>query len=542
MPSYVDERPLDAIIIGAGFGGCYLLRNLRKQGFRACIFEEGQGLGGVWWHNRYPGARVDTDIPFYEFSDPEIWSEWHWSERYPGQPELSRYFEFVDSKWDLSKDISFGSKVDEARFDEISNQWTIKTERGETATARFLLPSMGFAAKMYTPPLKGLDSFRGFKCHTARWPEKHVDLAGKRIGIIGTGATGVQLIQELGPAAGKLVVFQRSPNCALPMRQETLSEGQYPDKSGYPELFSQMKKTSAGFTYPVVARAAAEDTPEQQRALFERLWEQGGFAATHGNYADLMTNLETNRLFYNFWRDKVRQRLPADKPELVENLAPERPPYPFGTKRSSLEQTFYEVLSQPNVSLVPLARNPIDEVTREGVRTSDGTLHELDALLLATGFDAVTGGFARLSIRGLKGRTLRDAWGGPGGARTALGMTAAGFPNMIFQYGPQSPSAAAVGPVVSEIQGNWIVAALGWMRDRGYARIDARPGAEAEWGRRTDEACAGTLLPLNTTSWYMGGNVPGKPRQALNWVAGLPEYQAAIDECFANGFSSFILE
>lgn len=539
MPSYVDESPLDVIIVGAGFGGCYLLRNLRKQGFRAHIFEEGHGLGGVWWNNRYPGARVDTDIPFYEFSDPEIWSEWHWSERYPGQPELIRYFEFVDSKWDLSKDISFGSRVDEANFDPISNQWTIKTEGGEIATARFFLPSMGFAAKMYIPPLKGLDNFQGFKCHTARWPENHMDLAGKRIGIVGTGATGVQLIQELGPAAGKLVVFQRSPNCALPMRQKILSEERL-DKSGYPELFSQMKKTSGGFTYPVVSRTAMEDTPEQQRVLFEKLWQWGGFAPTHGNYADFMTNLETNRLFYDFWRDKVRQRLLTEDPELIENLAPEKPPYPFSTKRSSLEQTFYEVFNQDNVSLVSLIKNPIDEVIPEGVRMSDGTVHELDALLLATGFDAVTGSFSRVNIQGLKGRQLNDAWSG--GARTFLGMTTSGFPNMIYQYGPQSPTAAAIGPVISEIQGNWIIATLRWLRDNGYTRIDARPEAEKQWGHRTTEICNKTLLPLNTTSWYMGGNVPGKPRQALNWVAGLPEYQAAISECFGNDFSSFNLQ
>lgn len=539
MPSYVDESPLDVIIIGAGFGGCYLLRNLRKQGFRARVFEEGHGLGGVWWHNRYPGARVDTDTPFYEFSDPEIWSEWHWSERYPGQPELVRYFEFVDSKWDLSKDISFGSRVDEATFDPISNRWTIKTDGGETATARFLLPSMGFAAKMYIPPLKGLDEFQGFKCHTARWPETNMDFAGKRIGIIGTGATGVQLVQELGPSAGKLVVFQRSPNCALPMRQKVLSE-ERPDKSAYPELFAQMKKTSAGFTYPVVSRTAIEDTPEQQRMLFEKLWAWGGFAPTHGNYADFMTNLETNHLFYNFWRDKVRKRLLTDDPELIENLAPEKAPYPFSTKRSSLEQTFYEVFNQDNVNLVSLTKNPIDEVIPEGVRMSDGTVHELDALLLATGFDAVTGSFSRVNIRGLKGRCLNDVWSG--GARTFLGMTTSGFPNMIYQYGPQSPTASAVGPVISEIQGNWIIETLTWLRDNGYTRIDARPEAETEWGYRTAEVCNKTLLPLNATSWYMGGNVPGKPRQPLNWVAGIPEYHAAISKCFVDSFSSFNLE
>lgn len=432
-----------------------------------------------------------------------------------------------------------GSKVDGAKFDSISNQWTIRADGGETATARFLLPSIGFPAKMHIPVLKGLDTFQSFKCHTTMWSENHMDLAGKRIGIIGTGATGVQLVQELGPSAEKLMVFQRSPNCALPMRQRMLSEERI-HKSGYPELFSQMRNTSGGFTYPVASRSATEDTPEQQKILFEKLWEQGGFAPTHGNYSDFMTNLETNHIFYNFWCDKARQRLLTDDPELIENLAPDKAPYPFSTKRSSLEQTFYEVFNQDNVNLVSLVKNPIDEVIAEGVRMSDGAVHELDALLLATGFDAVTGSFSRVNIQGLKGRHLKDAWAG--GLRTFLGMTISGFPNMIYQYGPQSPSAAVIGPVISEIHGNWIIATLTWLRDNGYNRIDARPEAGTEWGRRTTKVCNKTLLPLNTTSWYMGGNVPGKPRQALNWVAGLPEYQAAINECFANDFSGFKLE
>ncbi|KAF9877997.1 cyclohexanone monooxygenase [Colletotrichum karsti] len=539
MPSYVDNRPLDVIIIGAGFGGCYLLRNLRKQGFRAQIFEEGHGLGGVWWHNRYPGARVDTDTPFYEFSDPEIWKEWEWAEKYPSQEEMVRYFEFVDQKWDLSKDVTFGARVTDASFDPQTNAWTIQTGSGHEATAPFLLLAMGFAAKMYVPDIKGLDTFQGFSCHTARWPEKQPELAGKRIGIIGTGATGVQLVQELGPDAGKLVVFQRSPNCAMPMRQKTWASDP-PSKSGYSELFSQMKKTKAGFTFPVVNRRAMDDTPEQQQALFEHLWSLGGFAPTHGNYADFNTDLAANHLFYNFWRDKVRQRLPIDDPELIENLAPEKPPYPFGTKRSSLEQNFYEVFSQSNVELVALKKNPIDKVVPEGVQMSDGTLHKLDALLLATGFDAITGSFTRVNIRGLKRKLLNDVWST--GTRTFLGCASSGFPNMFFLYGPQSPTASATGPVVSEIQGDWIIRTLVHLRSNGYTRINAQSDAEEDWSRRTTEICNATLLPRNKTTWYMGGNIPGKAREALNYMAGLPAYQQALDGCYANGLAGFSID
>ncbi|KAL0931427.1 cyclohexanone monooxygenase [Colletotrichum truncatum] len=539
MPSYVEDSCLDVIIVGAGFGGCYLLRNLRKQGFRVRVFEEGLGLGGVWWHNRYPGARVDTDTPFYEFSDPEIWQNWEWTEKFPSQPEMIKYFEFVDKKWDLSKDVTFGVRVTDAAFDAQANEWTIETSNGQKASSTYLLLAMGFAAKMYVPDIKGLDKFQGFSCHTARWPEDHPDLANKRIGIIGSGATGVQLVQELGPAAGQLVVFQRSPNCAMPMRQETWGLSP-PDKSKYSELFPKMKMSKAGFTYPIVDKSALDDTPEQRKALFEHLWELGGFAPTHGNYSDLNTSLEANHLFYDFWRDKVRQRLTTTDPELIENLAPEKPPYPFGTKRSSLEQSYYEVFNQSNVSLVSLKKNPIDEIVPEGVKMSDGTIHQLDALLLATGFDAITGSFTRVNIRGLKGKSLNDKW--KTGSRTFLGMTSSGFPNMFFLYGPQSPTATAIGPVISEIQGDWIIQTLVYLRKNGFTRLDPRPDTEKDWGRRTTEFCDSSLLSHNETTWYMGGNVPGKAREALSYMGGLPAYQWALNECASNGLSGFNIQ
>ncbi|KAL2113291.1 hypothetical protein VUR80DRAFT_4616 [Thermomyces stellatus] len=542
MPSYVDTRPLDVIIIGAGFGGCYLLRNLRKQGFRAVIFEEGHGLGGVWWHNRYPGARVDTNTPFYEFSDPDLWNEWEWPEEYPSRDDMLRYFEFVDEKWDLSRDITFGATVSEATFDEKTNRWTIRTHQGHVASAPFLLLAIGFAAKAYIPQLEGLDTFQGRAFHSAMWPEdlSISHLHGKNIGIVGSGATGVQLVQELGPIAGNLVAFQRSPNCALPMRQRSWGPGQRQDKTNYAQLFRDMKKSKSGFTYPVVSKRAKDDTPEQQKAFFEHLWQQGGFAPAQGNYSDFMTDLESNHLFYRFWRDKVRQRLTRNDPELIESLAPEHPPYPFSTKRPSLEQNYYEVFNQTNVKLANLKKNPIERIVPEGVKMADGTVHKLDYLLLATGFDAVTGGFSRINIRGLKGKNLSHEW--RAGSRTFLGMSVSGFPNMFFLYGPQSPTAWAIGPIISEIQGDWIIKTLVHMRANGYARIDPERYAEKDWARRTNEACSKTLLSQNETTWYMGSNVPGKPREALNYVAGLPSYQQALDECSSDGWTGFHIQ
>lgn len=539
MPSFVEQAPLDAIVIGAGFGGCYLLRNLRKHGFKVKVFEEGLGLGGVWYHNTYPGARVDTDVPFYEYSDPELWSEWQWTEQYPSQPELRTYFEFVDSKWCLSRDITFGARVTVASFDTLRNEWTVATDKGHTATARFLIPSMGFASKLYIPQLPGLETFKGFACHTAKWPGTAPDFTGKRVGVMGTGATGVQVVQELGPVAGQMVVFQRSPNCALPMRQK-VSAVERRDTAGFPELFKQMKKTSSGFTFPVNSRKAMEDTPDQQRAMFERLWETGGFILTYGNYSDFMTNLEANHLFYRFWRDKVRERLTTTDPEMIESLAPWDPPYPFSTKRPSLEQRYYEVFNQDNVRLVALKKNPIVEIVPTGARMADGTVIELDALIFATGFDAVTGSFSRVNFRGLKNKTLDGEWSG--GTRTFLGMSTSGFPNMLYLYGPQSPAAWSIGPVISEIQSEWVISTMIHMREQGYVRIEPKLDAERAWAKSTNDACNKTLLPYNKTTWYMGGNIPGKPREALNYVGGLPSYQAALDECFSNGWSDFVLQ
>ncbi|KAF4977142.1 hypothetical protein FZEAL_6285 [Fusarium zealandicum] len=539
MPSsLVNDGHLDAIIIGAGFGGCYLLKNLRKQGFRVRVFEEGHGVGGVWWHNNYPGARSDTPVPLYEFSDQEIWNEWEWSQEYPGQPEIKRYFEFVDQKWDLSKDITFGVKVTDASFDPQTDRWTIRTNTGISASACFFLPAMGFATKLFTPKLKGLETFQGFSCHTARWPEQSMDLEGKRVGVIGTGATGVQVIQELGPKVEQLVVFQRSPNCALPMRQQAWVAGSR-DKTLYPELYRQMKMTFGGFLYDKVMRKTMGDTAEQRNALYEKLWEMGGFAVTHGNYSDFMTDMEASQAIYEFWRDKVRQRILKDDPELIENLAPWDPPFPFGTKRPSLEVKFYEVFNQDNVNLVALKKNQIEEIVPNGVKMADGTLFELDALILATGFDAVTGSFTRLNIKGLDNKMLNDEWSA--GTRTFLGLATSGFPNMLYMYGPQSPSAWAVGPVISEIQSDWIIQTMKYMRESGCTRIEAKPDAERDWAVVVNEECNKTLLPQNMTTWYMGGNVPGKTREALNYMGGLPAYQSALAECLDNSWSSFSL-
>lgn len=542
MPSRLEETPvpLDALIIGAGFGGCYLLHQLRKQGFRARIYEESDGLGGIWRTNRYPGARVDTCTPCYEYSDPEIWDEWEWTEIYPSQKEILRYFDFVDRKWDLRRDVAFGTRVTDAVFEPAQNLWRVNTTAG-AVTARFFLPAIGFAAKPYTPPLPGLDTFRGFSCHTARWPEPKdaPDFVGRRIGVIGTGATGVQVIQELGPAAGRLVVFQRQPNCALPMRQRAWRRAEQGGRAARVEEFRGLRASSAGTGWASSPRRALDDTPAQRARLWGRLWAEGGWAPCHGNYCDFSTSAEANGLFYEFWRDRVRERLgPGAGPELLELLAPWRPPFPFGTKRPSLEQSFYEVFAQENVSIVPLLKNPIVEVVPEGVALTDGTVVELDALILATGFDAITGGWSRINIQGLDGVMLGDKWAK--GLRTSMGISTSGFPNMFFLYGPQSPTASAAGPVTLEVQSDWIIQAMVHMRKNGLKRVDASLDAEDRWVQHAHEECHKTLMPYNTTTWYMGGNIPGKRREVLQYVGGLPRYIEALEESSRSQWSDFL--
>lgn len=537
------EETFDAIIIGAGFGGLYLLHSFRKLGYKVKVLEAGKDLGGVWWWNSYPGARVDTCWPFYEFSAKELYEDWTWGERFPGRDELCRYFEHVENKWNLKKDIKFDHFVTRAEFNENDDTWTVYTDKDYVAKARYLLPCTGFAAKPYTPKINGLQTFKGIVHHTAKWPTEGVDVQGKRVGVIGTGASGVQTIQEVAPVVGHLTVFQRTANHALPMRQECYDaagrQQQEDAKKDYEDILQRSKNTFAGWDYDQLPRAAAEDTLEQRTALWESNWKLGGFRPWLGNYKDLLTNSELNRAMYDFWRDKVRERLVGLDPELIENLAPMEPEDPFGSKRPSLEQNYYELYHQPNVKLYNVKKNPIAEVTPSGVRMSSGEEIDLDVLVLATGFDAVTGSLLQIDIRGINNITLTDKWAN--GAFTNLGMATSGFPNMFFMYGPQGPTAFAIGPRISEIQGDWIVSCLEDMKRSGKSRIDALADSEAVWRKETNDHINATVI-ANSSSWYMGANIPGKPREALNYMGGLALYQKKLRNCVDNTYQGFTLK
>ena len=523
----------DAIIVGAGFSGIYLLHKLREAGFSVLLIDSAADPGGIWYWNRYPGARVDSQVPLYEFSLPEIWQSWNWSERFPGWEELRAYFRHVCNTLDLWADMRMGTRVDSARFDEAGSLWQMNLDAGDTVTARFLLPALGFASKPYIPDIPGLGTFKGEWRHTARWPQDGIDLEGRKIGLIGTGASGVQVAQEAAKCADQLTLFQRTPILALPMRQAPLTEAeQVREKQDYPDIFRQRRQTSAGFERQSLEISALEVDRNTRNAHFEDLWQQGGLKFWYHNFADMLTNREANRHAYDFWRDKVRARI--DDVALAEKLAPTEPPHPFGTKRPSLEQNYYEIFAQDNVTLIDLVDTPITGITADGIETEADTF-DCDLIIFATGFDAGRGGLIDMNITGRGGLDLRQAW--EDGLRAYLGMAVAGFPNMLFAYGPLSPSGFSNGPTTAEIQGDWICDFLIWLREEDKVIFDAEPEAEKGWTQMVAQAGAMTLFP-EADSWYMGANIPGKKRQLINFPS-VVGYSALCDSAADDGYRGF---
>lgn len=527
---------LDALVIGAGFHGLYQLYRLRQEGFRVKVVDAGADLGGVWYWNCYPGARVDSHVPNYEYSLASLWRDWGWSERFPSQPEIQRYFRHVDQVLELSRDVILDTRVTAARFDEVERIWRVDTSDGRTTRARWLIPCTGFASKAYVPDFPGLEHFDGPCHHTAHWPQAGLDLADKRVGVVGTGASAVQVIQEAAKVSSRVTVFQRTPMMALPMRQQHYdAAAQARMKLTYPRLFDK-RATSQSSYCDIVAdrRSALEVNAAERQVVFEDAWQKGGFHFWAGTFRDVLSDVAANRLAYDFWRDKVRARI--DDPALKEKLAPAEPPHPFGSKRPSLEQGYYEVFNQPNVTLVDLHETPIERIEGNGVRAGN-TLHELDILVLATGFDASTGGLGDIDLMGTGGRTLGEIWAG--GVRTHLGMAVPEFPNLLMLYGPQSPTAFCNGPTCAELQGEWVVECLKHLREHGLTRLEATPDAAEAWNRHMDEVAGRGLLTL-ADSWYMGANVPGKVRQLLHHP-GPQEYMAYCRRSAESGYSGFTL-
>jgi cyclohexanone monooxygenase len=531
-----EIEELDVIIVGAGFAGFYLLDRLRGMGMSVQVFEAGHAPGGVWYWNCYPGARVDSPGPMYQFSREDLWRDWSFSELYPSWEEIRAYFHYVDEKLGLSRDIRFNRRVNEAEFDQARNLWTVRSNDGSVSKARYFVLCTGLGSRPYIPELPGLSEFAGERHHTALWPQQGLDLAGKRVGVIGTGASGVQVAQEAAAVAAHLTVFQRTPNLALPMRQRKLDADTIRRmKEGYRSAYQKRRTSFGGFDYDPLPTSASEVSEDERQATFERVWEIGGFAPWVGSFNDLLANEEANRAAYDFWREKTRARI--KDPAIAEMLAPKEPLHHYGTKRPSLEQNFFEIFNQPNVSLVDLRKTPIEKVTPSGIKTAAGE-HDLDVLVLATGFDAVTGGLTSIDIRGVQGETLREKWAK--GVHTHLGMATAGFPNLLFVYGPQSPNAFVNGPTCAELQGDWIVQLLDDLRRRNYVRFEATIAAEVAWRAHVHAIADGTLFP-RAESWYFGVNVPGKPREMLAFAGGFARYMSECNESAERGYEGFVV-
>jgi cation diffusion facilitator CzcD-associated flavoprotein CzcO len=526
----------DVLIIGAGFSGLYALYRLRQQGFSARVIEAASEPGGCWYWNRYPGARVDCFVPNYEFSLEEIWRDWEWTEKYPHRDEIQSYFRHVVERLSLAPDIRFDSRVTSAVFDDDEGLWQVECADGYQARARFLLPCLGFASKPYIPKLPGLDQFKGACVHTAQWPED-LNLAGKRVGVFGTGASGVQTVQEAAKEAAHITVFQRTPNTALPMQQEALDEqSQRKMKQGLREFYRLRGENEGGyhgFIEPDPSKSVLEMSKEERDALFELAWQGGGFNI-YLAIPEVMADSEVNRLAYDFWREKVHGRV--KDADLAEKLAPKEPLHFFGAKRPSLEQNYYEVFNQENVRLVDLREEHLEAITSTGVRTDKGH-HDLDVLVLATGFDAGAGGMTQFEIRGRSGETLRDVWSG--GVETYLGIAIPDFPNLLMLYGPHSMGAFCNGPTCIEQQGDWVVDCLVNLRAQGLTQIEATREATDAWGLHMRELLASSLYQSIESSWYIGANIPGKPRQLLYYSGGALQYIGKCRSSSEKGYEGF---
>ena len=527
-----EVEQFDVIVIGAGVTGLYALYRLRQLGLSARSFEEGGGVGGTWFWNRYPGCRFDSEsYTFgYSFSD-ELLQEWDWKEHYSGQPENERYLNFVADKFDLRRDIRLNSRVMSAVFDEEDNLWEVTIEDGHRAKGQFLVTSVGILSAGYVPDFEGKDSFKGVSCHTGRWPKEGVDLTGKRVGVIGTGASGVQLITEIAKEVSHLTVFQRTANFCAPLRNSPIDdETQRQIKASYPEIFKKCLETAGSFMHEFDTRSAMSVSPEERLAKYESLWMESGFKKWLSNFYDVMLPGEANEDYAEFFRNKIRERV--NDPAVAEMLVPKG--HMFGSKRLPCESGYYEVYNQDNVLLVDVREAPIERITPTGLKTKDAEF-ELDVIVFATGFDAVTGSLSRLDIRGEGGQTLADKFAN--GPRTYMGVQSAGFPNLF------TVNQASVGNFVraAEPLVDWITEAMNHVKQNNYSRISASPRAEEEWTKHVAEAGA-KILRSQADSWFVGANIPGKARGLLTAPDTAPVMRAKRDAASNNDYEGFLLQ
>lgn len=533
-PSKASATDLDAIVIGAGFGGLRALHELRELGLRVRVFEAGSDVGGTWYYNRYPGARTDSEAWLYAYSfSKEIQDNWNWSERFPGWDESLAYLRYVADTCDMRRDIQFKTRVKAAHYDEASNQWVVLTDAGERFTATYLVAATGPLSTPYKPDFPGFENFKGEWYLTGNWPHEPVDFANKRVAVIGTGATAVQLIPIVAEAASRLTVFQRTPNYVLPARNAPINDYQRAAiRRNYDKIWARTREQAFGFDFDDAGRNVADVSPEECQRILERVWEVGTFRILFEAFDDLFTNGEANAVVAEFVRNKIRAIV--KDPATAELLCPKD--YPLGAKRPPLGHFYYETFNRENVELVDVSTTPIAGFSAEGVVVGS-TEYPADVIVFATGFDAVTGTLVRLDIRGRDGKTLAAHW--REGPRTHLGMTVDGFPNFFLVGGPQSPFANI--PVIIDGCVDWIGRAIAHVRNSGRRTIEPKAEAVAGWGAHMKELVDMTVLPQSPGSWFMGGNIPGKPRVVLFYFGGAGNYRKECEAAREDGFVDFAI-
>jgi cyclohexanone monooxygenase len=522
----------DAVIVGAGFAGLYMLHKLRELGLHARVYEAGSGVGGTWFWNRYPGARCDVEsLEYsYQFSE-ELQQEWEWSERYSPQPEILKYLNHVADRFDLRRDIQFNTRVSAATFDEASDRWTVETDDGGRISARFCVMATGCLSSTNTPDFVGMDSFRGATYHTGQWPHEGVDFSGQRVGVIGTGSSAIQSIPLIAEEAAQLFVFQRTPNFSVPAHNGPLdAETERKIKADYAAFREQNKQSPFGLSFGGSEVLAVEASADELQREYDERWQRGGLQFL-GAFGDLLFSQEANDTAAEFIRAHIREIV--DDPAIAELVSPDTV---VGCKRLCVDSGYYQTFNRPNVTLVDIREKGIDEITPDGLSAA-GESYRLDSIVLATGFDAMTGALLKIDIRGKGGHTLGEKWAE--GPRTYLGLATVGFPNLFTITGPGSPSVLSNMVPSIEQHVNWISDCIAYMRERDVGRVEATLEAQDAWVDHVNEVAGETLYPT-CNSWYLGANVPGKPRVFMPYL-GFPPYVEKCNEVAARGYEGFVL-
>ncbi len=523
----------DAVIIGAGFGGMYMLHRLRQKGFNARVFEAGKGVGGTWYWNRYPGARCDVESVQYSYQfSPELEQEWEWSERYATQPEILRYANHVADRFDLRRDIRFETRVTQAAFDESDNIWLVETDKGDRVRARFVITAMGCLSSPNTPKIPGLEDFEGPTYHTGNWPHEGVDFTGKTVGVIGTGSSAIQSIPIIAAQAKHLTVFQRTANYTVPAHNKPLDPAYVAKvKASYPEMRKRAKTLPASIDL-TINRASAIETPEEERRhQFEERWAYGGLGFM-ASFSDLLLNDDSNKAAADFVRSKIREVV--KDPEVAEILSPTNI---IGCKRLCVDTGYWATFNRPNVTLVDISDEPIERITPTGLRVK-GRDYTFDSLVLATGFDAMTGALLKVDFRGRGGKSLKERWSE--GPKSYLGLAVVGFPNLFTITGPGSPSVLTNMLPSIEQHVDFIADCLDAMRAQGKSVIEAQDAAQEAWVGHVGEVADHTLRST-CSSWYVGANIPGKPRVFMPYIGGFPAYIERCEAVVKNGYEGFAL-